>query len=172
MLDEQHVPGACDCRGESVVLERVAFRPLRGRAPVLGLSVSTTDGPPGTAARVKLLRSVYLKGRDALIAEMGIADDDIDTLKQAKNDFKSVFKKAARKRTASPIEPTLLVQTNSELTRCSAPSVRSLLPWRRYRRAGHHRLRPALRDVRLVDVRRLDLGDARRHRDGVRAPRG
>jgi polyribonucleotide nucleotidyltransferase len=33
-----------------------------------------------------------------MIAELGIADDDVDTLKQAKNAFKTVFKKAARKR--------------------------------------------------------------------------
>jgi len=38
--------------------------------PTLGLAVTAMDGPPGAAARVKLLRSVYLKGRDALVAEM------------------------------------------------------------------------------------------------------
>jgi len=36
----------------------------------LGLDVTVLEGPPGAAARVKLLRSVYLKGRDALVAEM------------------------------------------------------------------------------------------------------
>jgi len=46
---------------------------LAAWAPGLGLTVSTLDGPAGTAARVKLLRSVYLKGRDALIAEMNAA---------------------------------------------------------------------------------------------------
>ena len=46
---------------------------LAAWAPRLGLTVSTLDGPAGTAARVKLLRSVYLKGRDALIAEMTAA---------------------------------------------------------------------------------------------------
>jgi polyribonucleotide nucleotidyltransferase len=35
---------------------------------------------------------------DALLSEMGIADDDVETLKQAKNAFKTVFKKAARNR--------------------------------------------------------------------------
>jgi 3-hydroxyisobutyrate dehydrogenase-like beta-hydroxyacid dehydrogenase len=38
-----------------------------------GLVVNTLEGPPGQAALVKLLRSVYLKGRDALIAEMMLA---------------------------------------------------------------------------------------------------
>jgi 3-hydroxyisobutyrate dehydrogenase-like beta-hydroxyacid dehydrogenase len=36
----------------------------------LGLVLTVVDGPAGAAARVKLLRSVYLKGRDALVAEM------------------------------------------------------------------------------------------------------
>jgi 3-hydroxyisobutyrate dehydrogenase-like beta-hydroxyacid dehydrogenase len=39
----------------------------------LGLNVSVLDGPAGAAARVKLLRSVYMKGRDALILEMLVA---------------------------------------------------------------------------------------------------
>lgn len=38
-----------------------------------GLMVDTLEGPPGAAATVKLLRSVYLKGRDALIAAMMLA---------------------------------------------------------------------------------------------------
>jgi 3-hydroxyisobutyrate dehydrogenase-like beta-hydroxyacid dehydrogenase len=38
-----------------------------------GLAVNTIDGPPGHAVLVKLLRSVYLKGRDALILEMMLA---------------------------------------------------------------------------------------------------
>lgn len=38
-----------------------------------GLVVKTIEGPPGQAALVKLLRSVYLKGRDALITEMMLA---------------------------------------------------------------------------------------------------
>jgi len=38
-----------------------------------GLVVSTLDAPPGQAALVKLLRSVFLKGRDALILEMMLA---------------------------------------------------------------------------------------------------
>lgn len=35
-----------------------------------GLNVRTVDGRPGDAALVKLLRGIYLKGRDALIVEM------------------------------------------------------------------------------------------------------
>jgi 3-hydroxyisobutyrate dehydrogenase-like beta-hydroxyacid dehydrogenase len=38
-----------------------------------GLNVRAIDGPPGRASLVKLLRSVYLKGRDALILEMIVA---------------------------------------------------------------------------------------------------
>jgi 3-hydroxyisobutyrate dehydrogenase-like beta-hydroxyacid dehydrogenase len=43
---------------------------LAGAATALGLVVEAFSGPPGAAARVKLLRSVYMKGRDALVAEM------------------------------------------------------------------------------------------------------
>jgi 3-hydroxyisobutyrate dehydrogenase-like beta-hydroxyacid dehydrogenase len=39
----------------------------------LGLDVTVLPGPPGRAALVKLLRSVYLKGRDALVMEMLLA---------------------------------------------------------------------------------------------------
>ena len=35
-----------------------------------GLDITCIDAPAGAAARVKLLRSVYMKGRDALVAEM------------------------------------------------------------------------------------------------------
>jgi 3-hydroxyisobutyrate dehydrogenase-like beta-hydroxyacid dehydrogenase len=38
-----------------------------------GLNVSVLDGPAGTAARLKLVRSVYMKGRDALVLEMMLA---------------------------------------------------------------------------------------------------
>jgi 3-hydroxyisobutyrate dehydrogenase-like beta-hydroxyacid dehydrogenase len=38
-----------------------------------GLAVEVMDGPAGDATRVKLLRSVYMKGRDALIVEMMLA---------------------------------------------------------------------------------------------------
>jgi 3-hydroxyisobutyrate dehydrogenase-like beta-hydroxyacid dehydrogenase len=38
-----------------------------------GFRVSVLDGPPGQASLVKLLRSVYMKGRDALILEMLVA---------------------------------------------------------------------------------------------------
>jgi 3-hydroxyisobutyrate dehydrogenase-like beta-hydroxyacid dehydrogenase len=38
-----------------------------------GLIVTLIDGPPGRASLVKLLRSIYMKGRDALIVEMVIA---------------------------------------------------------------------------------------------------
>jgi 3-hydroxyisobutyrate dehydrogenase-like beta-hydroxyacid dehydrogenase len=39
----------------------------------LGFAVSRLDGPAGRASLVKLLRSVYMKGRDALILEMLVA---------------------------------------------------------------------------------------------------
>jgi Domain of unknown function (DUF1932) len=39
----------------------------------LGMDVSVIDGPPRRASLVKLLRSVYMKGRDALILEMLLA---------------------------------------------------------------------------------------------------
>jgi 3-hydroxyisobutyrate dehydrogenase-like beta-hydroxyacid dehydrogenase len=39
----------------------------------LGLNVSVVSGPPGRASTVKLLRSVFMKGRDALILEMLVA---------------------------------------------------------------------------------------------------
>jgi 3-hydroxyisobutyrate dehydrogenase-like beta-hydroxyacid dehydrogenase len=38
-----------------------------------GLNVSVLSGPAGTAARLKLVRSVYMKGRDALVLEMMLA---------------------------------------------------------------------------------------------------
>jgi 3-hydroxyisobutyrate dehydrogenase-like beta-hydroxyacid dehydrogenase len=38
-----------------------------------GLNVSVLDGEAGTAARLKLVRSVYMKGRDALVLEMMLA---------------------------------------------------------------------------------------------------
>jgi 3-hydroxyisobutyrate dehydrogenase-like beta-hydroxyacid dehydrogenase len=38
-----------------------------------GLNVSVVDGDAGTAARLKLVRSVYMKGRDALVLEMMLA---------------------------------------------------------------------------------------------------
>jgi 3-hydroxyisobutyrate dehydrogenase-like beta-hydroxyacid dehydrogenase len=39
----------------------------------LGFDITAIDGPAGRASRVKLLRSVYMKGRDALILEMLVA---------------------------------------------------------------------------------------------------
>lgn len=39
----------------------------------LGMNVSLVEGPAGRASLVKLLRSVYMKGRDALILEMLVA---------------------------------------------------------------------------------------------------
>ena len=39
----------------------------------LGLTVTVLDGPAGKAARLKLIRSVFLKGRDALVVEMLLA---------------------------------------------------------------------------------------------------
>lgn len=42
-------------------------------ALALGLNVTVLPGPAGQAARVKLLRSVFMKGRDALVMEMLLA---------------------------------------------------------------------------------------------------
>jgi 3-hydroxyisobutyrate dehydrogenase-like beta-hydroxyacid dehydrogenase len=42
-------------------------------AAALGLRVTALDGPAGRASLVKLLRSVFMKGRDALILEMLLA---------------------------------------------------------------------------------------------------
>jgi 3-hydroxyisobutyrate dehydrogenase-like beta-hydroxyacid dehydrogenase len=39
----------------------------------LDMNVSVLEGPPGTASLVKLLRSVFMKGRDALLLEMLLA---------------------------------------------------------------------------------------------------
>lgn len=47
-----------------------AFRDVATR---LGLSLTAIEAPAGAAARIKLLRSVYMKGRDALVAEMVLA---------------------------------------------------------------------------------------------------
>jgi 3-hydroxyisobutyrate dehydrogenase-like beta-hydroxyacid dehydrogenase len=38
-----------------------------------GLRIEVLDAPAGTAARLKLVRSVYMKGRDALVLEMMLA---------------------------------------------------------------------------------------------------
>jgi 3-hydroxyisobutyrate dehydrogenase-like beta-hydroxyacid dehydrogenase len=38
-----------------------------------GLCITVLNGPAGTAARLKLVRSVYMKGRDALVLEMMLA---------------------------------------------------------------------------------------------------
>ena len=42
-------------------------------ASAAGLNVTVLEGPPGAAALVKLLRSVFMKGRDALVLEMVLA---------------------------------------------------------------------------------------------------
>jgi 3-hydroxyisobutyrate dehydrogenase-like beta-hydroxyacid dehydrogenase len=47
--------------------------PWRERVSPLGMNVSVLDGPAGAASLVKLLRSVYMKGRDALIVETLLA---------------------------------------------------------------------------------------------------
>ena len=58
---------------------RADDRQRPGRASVgalrrrLGMTVRTIDGPAGRASLIKLLRSVYMKGRDALVAETLLA---------------------------------------------------------------------------------------------------
>jgi len=39
-------------------------------AAPLGIEVTTIDGPAGSASLVKLLRSIYMKGRDSLVLEL------------------------------------------------------------------------------------------------------
>jgi 3-hydroxyisobutyrate dehydrogenase-like beta-hydroxyacid dehydrogenase len=48
-------------------------RRWRDEASAAGLNVTAVEGPPGAAALVKLLRSVFMKGRDALVLEMILA---------------------------------------------------------------------------------------------------
>ncbi|MBV9004422.1 MAG: NAD(P)-dependent oxidoreductase [Solirubrobacterales bacterium] len=45
----------------------------RNEASAVGLNVTAIDGTAGDAALVKLLRSVFMKGRDALVLEMLLA---------------------------------------------------------------------------------------------------
>jgi 3-hydroxyisobutyrate dehydrogenase-like beta-hydroxyacid dehydrogenase len=63
---------------------------LRDLLAPAGIRVEAADAPAGHASTVKLLRSVYLKGRDALIAEMlaaaqrlGLVDAVIDSIASA-----------------------------------------------------------------------------------------
>ncbi len=56
----------------------------------LGMKVSVVEGPAGRATLIKLLRSIYTKGRDALILEMvlaahshGLENTVIDSLEEA-----------------------------------------------------------------------------------------
>ena len=45
----------------------------QGEAAAVGMNVTAIDGAAGDAALVKLLRSVFMKGRDALVLEMLLA---------------------------------------------------------------------------------------------------
>jgi len=69
------VLGAVAASGGSVPIlaAGTGARALGELAPRFGLAVTSIPEPAGAAARVKLLRSVYLKGRDALVAEMLLA---------------------------------------------------------------------------------------------------
>lgn len=62
---------------------------LRWRDTVepLGMNVILVEGPPGQASLVKLLRSVYLKGRDALLVEMLVAARRFGVLEQVLQSF-------------------------------------------------------------------------------------
>jgi len=46
---------------------------LKQEGDAIGLNISILEGPSGRASLVKLLRSVYMKGRDALVVEMLVA---------------------------------------------------------------------------------------------------
>jgi 3-hydroxyisobutyrate dehydrogenase-like beta-hydroxyacid dehydrogenase len=51
----------------------VAAGPAAEAFAELGLNVTVLPGKPGDAARLKLIRSVYMKGRDALVLETMLA---------------------------------------------------------------------------------------------------
>ena len=51
----------------------VAAGPAAQAFAELGLNVTVLSGKPGDAARLKLIRSVYMKGRDALVLETMLA---------------------------------------------------------------------------------------------------
>ena len=77
--DGYRVPILVSGPGAAALVEEV--RPL-------GLDVTALEGAPGRATLVKLLRSVYMKGRDALILEMlvaatrhGVTDAVVESIK-------------------------------------------------------------------------------------------
>ncbi|MEA2458224.1 MAG: hypothetical protein QOC95_1196 [Thermoleophilaceae bacterium] len=71
MYADGAVLGTVATSGEDVPI--AAAGPAAAPFAELGLNVSVLDGPAGTAARLKLVRSVFMKGRDALVLEMMLA---------------------------------------------------------------------------------------------------
>jgi 3-hydroxyisobutyrate dehydrogenase-like beta-hydroxyacid dehydrogenase len=64
---------AADGYGVSIVAAGPGAAQLERLVRPLGMNVTALEGPAGRASRVKLIRSVYMKGRDAAILEMLIA---------------------------------------------------------------------------------------------------
>jgi 3-hydroxyisobutyrate dehydrogenase-like beta-hydroxyacid dehydrogenase len=64
---------AADGYGVSVVAAGPGAAELERLVGPLGMNVTAVEGPAGRASRIKLVRSVYMKGRDAAILEMLIA---------------------------------------------------------------------------------------------------
>ena len=64
---------AADGYGVSILAAGPGAAQLERLVRPLGMNVTAVKGPAGRAARVKLVRSVYMKGRDAAILEMLIA---------------------------------------------------------------------------------------------------
>jgi 3-hydroxyisobutyrate dehydrogenase-like beta-hydroxyacid dehydrogenase len=64
---------AADGYGVSIVAAGPGAAELERLVCPLGMNVTAVKGPAGRASRIKLVRSVYMKGRDAAILEMLIA---------------------------------------------------------------------------------------------------
>jgi 3-hydroxyisobutyrate dehydrogenase-like beta-hydroxyacid dehydrogenase len=64
---------AADGYGVSILAAGPGAAQLERLVRPLGMNVTAVKGPAGRASRVKLVRSVYMKGRDAAILEMLIA---------------------------------------------------------------------------------------------------
>jgi 3-hydroxyisobutyrate dehydrogenase-like beta-hydroxyacid dehydrogenase len=64
---------AVDSHAVPMIVAGPGAIPWANTATPLGFRVSILEGAPGQASLVKLLRSVYMKGRDALILEMLLA---------------------------------------------------------------------------------------------------
>lgn len=145
-----------------------------------GFRVSVLDGAPGQASLVKLLRSVYMKGRDALILEMlvaagrhGIADTVVASIGGAAEQVSftelttrvmgSLALYAERRSVELAASAELVAQAGLEPLVAAAGAAR--LQWMADLGvsevfAGE---RPRDTDAVLRAIDRLDVGDAWRH---------